>query len=67
MDNSLGVRGFQCGGDLNSEIEHRFQVKRLAHDFLAQGLAFQQLHSNERMTIGLVYLEYSADIGMVEC
>src|SRR5215471_2745551 len=44
----------ECVGDLDAQIEHRFDLQRLASDHLAQGFPLQQFHCDEGSCIELV-------------
>src|SRR5215813_7013565 len=66
MHNALAVRCLESRSDLNAEIKNDFQIQPSAHDLLAQGLAFEQFHRDEWLTINFVDLEDRANVGVVE-
>jgi hypothetical protein len=51
MDNVLSVGRTKSVGDLQSQIEKRFQQQRTSGNFGLQRLAFQQLHGNEILAV----------------
>ena len=53
MDDSLRVRGFQCVGHLNGDVQQPAERHRLFGNHLLEGLAFQQLHDDEVLAIML--------------
>jgi hypothetical protein len=66
MDDALRVCGVECVGDLNAQIEHRFDFQRLARDPIPERLTFQQFHGDEGSPIGLVDLVNRADVRVVQ-
>ena len=49
-----------------ARFEQRFRVQRTARDAVLQGLAFEELHDDEGLTVFLVDLVDGADVGMVQ-
>ena len=67
MDDALGVRGLERIGNLNGQIEHFCEPERLAiRQPLPQGLPFEQLHGQQRLTVGVVDLVDRADVRVVQ-
>src|SRR6266849_893586 len=54
-------------GDLDSQIEHRLDLQRLATDPAPEGLPLQQFHGDEGSSLGLVNLVDGADVRMIQC
>ena len=67
MNDSLRMRGIQCVGDLHAEVDNRFDLHRLAHDYVTERLTFQKFHCNESATVSIVDFVDRANIRMVEC
>ena len=53
-------------GDLDAQIEHRFDLQRLASDPVPERLTLQQFHGDEGSSIGLVDFVDGADVRMVQ-
>jgi hypothetical protein len=53
-------------GNLDAQIEHRFDLQRLATDAVPERLPLQQLHGDEGSPIGLVDFVDSADVRVVQ-
>ena len=66
MHDPLAVRRVQRIGDLNREIEQRFDRKRLAGDPIPQRPPLHQLHGDEGLPLVLVDVVDGADAGVVE-
>ena len=66
MNNSAGMCGVEGIGNLNGEIEERGERDGAAADAFAEGLAFEQLHNEERTPAGFADVEERADAGMIE-
>ena len=67
MDDALGVRGLERIRDLNSQIEHFWEPEGMAiRQPLPQRLAFEQLHGQQRLTVGVVDLVDRADVRVVQ-
>ena len=60
------MRGIKCIGDLDAQIEHGFDLQRLATDPMPECLSLQQLHGDERSPIGLIDFVDRADVRMVQ-
>ena len=53
-------------GDLDAQIEHRFDLQRLASDPVPECLPLQQFHRDEGSPIGLINLVDRADVWVVQ-
>ncbi len=53
MNDPFGVRGVQCVGNLDSQVQQCLQFHRLRANAMLQGYPIQKLHGNERTTITL--------------
>ena len=53
-------------GNLDAQIEHRFDLQRLATDPVPERLPLQQFHGDEGSPIGLVNLVDRADVRVVQ-
>ena len=53
-------------GNLDSQIEHRLDLQRLAADYVPERLAFQQFHGNKGSPIDLVDLMDRADVRVIK-
>jgi hypothetical protein len=51
VNDSLGVRGIERVGDLDSKCEQSFQFHGAIGDAVLQRRAFQKLHRNERFAV----------------
>ena len=67
MNDALTVRRVQCIGDLNGQVQNRFDVNGLACNQVLEGLPFQTLHGHERRALVLAEVINGADIRMVQC
>jgi hypothetical protein len=65
MDDSLRVCRIESICELDSQIEHRFDLQRLTRDPVPECLAFQQFHSDEGSPIGFVNFVDRADVRVV--
>jgi hypothetical protein len=66
MDDTLRMCRIQCVGNLDSQIEHHFDLQRLAGDPVPERLPLQQFHSDEGSPISLVNLVDRADVRVVQ-
>jgi hypothetical protein len=66
MDDPFRVGGIEGVGDLDREIEELGRRQGLAGDAVLEGLAFQQLHGDEGLTVVSVDVVDGADVGMVQ-
>ena len=66
MDDALRVCRIQCIGDLDAQIEQRFDLQRLASDPVPERLTLQQFHGDEGSSIGFVNLVDRADVRVVQ-
>ena len=66
MDDALGVTRSQRVGDLNADIEDLLQLHRPAQHALLQADAFQPLHHDEGMAVGVLNVVDGADAGVVK-
>lgn len=61
------VRGLERIGNLDGEIEDLRELERLpVPQPVAQGLAFEQLHGQQRLAIGVIDLVDGADVRVVQ-
>src|SRR5580765_2815107 len=56
VDDPLRVSGVESIGDLDAQIEHCFDLQRLASNPVPECLPFQQFHRNEGSSDNLIYL-----------
>ena len=66
MDDALRVCGVEGVGDLDAQIEHRFDLQWLASDPVPERLPLQQFHGDEGSPIGLVDFVDRADVRVVQ-
>ena len=66
MNDSFRVCRIQSVGNLDAQIEHRFDLQGLACNLLFQRLAFEHFHHYECSSIDLVNFVDRADVGMVQ-
>jgi hypothetical protein len=66
VDDSFRMCGVEGVGHLDSQIEHGFDLQRLATDPLSERLPFQQFHGDEGSSIGLVNFVDRADVRVVQ-
>src|SRR5947208_6079053 len=66
MNNSLRVRGVQCVGNFDGKINEALGFEWPCEDQLAQILARQVLHDNERAALKFTDLVDRADVGVIE-
>src|SRR4029077_9399126 len=66
MDYALGMCHVEGVGDLNAQIEHRFDLLWLASNLVPEGLAFKQFHGDECPPIDLVNLMDRANVRVIE-
>ncbi len=66
MDDALRVCGVERVGNLDAQIEHCFDLQRLARDAVPECLSLQQFHGDEGSPIGLVDLVDRADVRVVQ-
>jgi hypothetical protein len=66
MDDALGVGDVESIGNLNSEVKDLRKWKRVAMNMLAQGLAVNEFHGDERTMILLANVVDGANAGVVE-
>jgi hypothetical protein len=66
VDDSLRMCRVQRIGDLDAQIEHRFDLRRLATNYVPECLPLQQFHRNESSSICLVDLVDRADVWVVQ-
>src|SRR5438552_2739052 len=67
MDDALRMCCIERVGNLDAEIEHRFDFQRLAIDLMPERLPLQQFHRNESSTIDLIDLMDCAYARVIEC
>jgi len=66
MDDTLRVCSVKSIGDLDAQIEHRFDLHRPAHDPVPERLSLQQFHGYEGSPVGLVDFVDRADIQVAQ-
>ncbi len=66
VDDALGVGRLEGVGDLGPELQQRLEVEGPGSDPLRQGLALEQLHGDEVLTLVGVDGVDGADVGVVE-
>ena len=66
MDDALRVGGVQRIGNLDGEVEQFVRLEQFPGNALLQGLALQQLHSDEGLAFVLADFVNRADVGMVQ-
>src|SRR5262245_5441745 len=66
VDNSFGVCRIECIRNLDSQIERCFDVQRFPSYLMLEGLAFQILHGNERLSFVLSNFVDRADVRMIK-
>jgi hypothetical protein len=66
VDDSFRVCRVERVGNLDTQIEHRFDLQRLATDEMPECLPLQQFHRNESSAICLVDLVDRADVWVVQ-
>src|SRR6266852_1170930 len=60
------MRCVESLGNLDAQIEHRFDLQRLASDPVPERLSLQQFHGDEGSPVGLVNLVDRADVRVVQ-
>ena len=66
VDDSFRMCGVESVSDLDSQIEHRFDLQRLASDPVPERLPLQKFHRNEGSPIDLIYFVDRADVRVVQ-
>jgi hypothetical protein len=66
VDDALRMCCIQRIGNLDAQIEHRFDLQRLASYQVPERLSLQQFHRNEGSPIGLVDFMDRADVRVVQ-
>jgi hypothetical protein len=66
MDNALGVCSIQCIGDLDADFQESLQFQRLTCDCILQGLAIEELHSDEGAAFVFANFTNGANVRMVQ-
>src|SRR4029077_2004626 len=66
MDDALRMCRVESVGNLDAQIEHRFDLQRLGSDLVPERLPLQQFHGDEAASVGLVNLVDSADVRVVQ-
>ena len=66
VNDSFRVCRVQGVGDLDAQIEHRFDLQRLASHSVPEGLTFEEFHGDESSPISLVNFVYRADVRMIQ-
>src|SRR4029077_14253915 len=57
----------ECISDLDAQIEHSFDLQRLAGDPVLERLALQHFHGNKASSIRFVNLVNRADVWVIQC
>ena len=65
MNNTFGVSGIQRVCDLNSPFQQVHRLQRFSTNPIPKGVAFQQLHHDERATVVLTNIVNRADAGVI--
>ena len=66
VDDSLGVGGIQCVGNLNSQAEQNVEFDGPSGNAMLQRHAVQKFHGDKRLGSALADLMNGANIGMIE-
>src|SRR6266568_405545 len=66
VDDSFRMRGVESVGDLDAQIEHRFDLQPLAINHVPERLPLQKFHRDEGSSIDLVNFVDCADVRMVQ-
>ena len=66
MDDTFRVRGVEGVRKLNREVQNFVGLEGPRADAVLEGLAFQQFHGDERLSIVLANFVNRADVGMVQ-
>src|SRR5208282_2016944 len=66
MNDSFGMRGIECAGDVDSKREQNLQIHGTAGNAVLQRRALQKLHRNERMPVLLANVMDRADVGVIQ-
>src|SRR5207249_8670226 len=66
MNNSLRMRGVQCVGNFDGKINEALGFEWPCEDQVAQSLARQVLHHNERAALKFTDFVDRADVGVIE-
>src|SRR6266581_8509530 len=66
MNDPLGVRGIQCVGNLDSQVQQCFQFYRTRAYAMLQSYSIQKLHGNERLAVLLADVVNRADVRMIQ-
>ena len=65
VHNSLGMRGVECIGNLDAEVEQTLQFQRTSKCEFPKGPALQILHHDERPALVLADLMDGTDVRMI--
>ena len=60
------MSGVQRVRDSHAQIEQLFEIKRFASNSVFEGLAFEQLHGDERLFIGFFHRIDCADVRVIK-
>ena len=66
MDDPVRMGDVQGVRELNGELEQQIVLERLPLDQIAQRLAFEQLHDDERVAPVIIDVVYGADVRMIQ-
>ena len=66
MNDSFGVSGIQCIGNLDGQIEQNIRLDGLSRDAMLQREAIQKFHGDERLPVLFADFVDGADVGMIQ-
>jgi len=66
VHNAAGMRGIECVGHFDGQVEQALQFERTSVERMLQGAAGQILHHDEQAAFMLANLMDGADVGMVQ-
>src|SRR4029077_9972872 len=66
MDDSFGVGGIEGVGDLDSQVEQRFEVDGARVDAVLEGFAVEKFHGDKSFAIVVADVVDGADVWMVQ-
>jgi hypothetical protein len=66
MDDTFGVSGVECVGDVERDGKHRFQVHGASVDRVLESFALEALHSDEGVATVFANVVNGANVGMIQ-
>jgi hypothetical protein len=66
MDDAFGVRGVECIGDFDSDIEKAIEFEGLPGDEVFERNAVEKLHDNEGFAVLFTDVVDGANVGVIE-